>query len=120
MRPRATLNAPTNASRPAFITYVALALVLVAIFLTTSRTPALQEKASAGLRTDFAGLAFETLIDPTGLSQTAQIFANAVNWYYTNWRGMVFGILLGALVLSAWRVAPVSQLAQRIPAGTES
>lgn len=75
-------------------------LLLAAItlfFWTQSRFPALDEKAQMGQRTSFSAIAFDVLIpaqpDDPYLTRVAY---SAINWGYTNWKGMTFGLCFAA------------------------
>ena len=83
-------------------------LVILGVFLTFSRAPALDEKALMGARTDISGIAFDQLVV---VSQTdgviERVVRNSINWAYTNWKGMTFGLLFGATVLTLLRALPL-------------
>ncbi len=88
---------------------LAIALVIAVIFWTQSRVPALGEKAQAGERTSFSGIAFDVLY-PTTPAQpfVERVVKTAANWGYTNWKGMLFGFLLGAAFLSVFAALPTT------------
>jgi uncharacterized membrane protein YraQ (UPF0718 family) len=75
---------------------------LVAIFFwTQSRYPALNEKAAMGGDTNMNGIAFDQVLEwipNSGLLW--DITVNTVNWMYTNWKGMTFGVLFAACALT--------------------
>lgn len=75
---------------------------LVAIFFwTQSRYPALNEKAAMGGDTNMNGIAFDQVLEwlpNSGLLW--DITVNTVNWLYTNWKGMTFGVLFAACALT--------------------
>lgn len=78
-----------------------LAILIAGIFWSQSRIPALNEKAQMGLRTNFGDIAFEVVlpvVDEQALPE--RVFRGAVNWGYTNLRGMLFGLLFAAAMLS--------------------
>lgn len=54
-----------------------------------------------GSDTAIEAIGFDVLLS-TGSdnTKTSLILINTINWMYTNWRGMSFGLLLGALLLS--------------------
>lgn len=80
---------------------IAAAAITGYYFWIESRYPALSDKALMGDHTSISGLAFDTLVLVLPDSGIAwELLANAINWLYTNWRGMVFGILFGTLVLT--------------------
>lgn len=75
-------------------------LLLAAItlfFWTQSRFPALDEKAQMGQRTSFSSIAFDVLIpaEPDA-SYLTRVAYSAINWGYTNWKGMTFGLCFAA------------------------
>ena len=80
---------------------IAAALTVGYYFWFESRYPALSDKALMGDHTSISGLAFDTLVQVLPDSGIAwELLANAVNWLYTNWRGMVFGVLFGTLLMT--------------------
>jgi uncharacterized membrane protein YraQ (UPF0718 family) len=86
---------------------VLTAALLALVFWTQSRVPALNEKAQMGLRTQFNEIAFETIM-PVAAEQgfAERVLRSSVNWAYTNWKGMTFGLLFAAaalLILSSLR-----------------
>lgn len=87
-----------------------VAALILGTFLSVSRAPALDEKALMGTRTDVVGIAFEQLVEVSSSDHRAvRIAKHAVNWTYTNWRGMTFGILFGATILTLLRALPRGQ-----------
>ena len=68
----------------------ALALLVLVVFLSVSRAPALNDKAAMGTRTDITGIAFDQLLV---VSETEPVLLrigkNTVNWSYTNWKGQL-------------------------------
>lgn len=80
----------------------ALLTTAVAIFFwTQSRYPALNEKAAMGGDTNMNGIAFDQVLEwipNSGLLW--DITVNTVNWMYTNWKGMTFGVLFAACALT--------------------
>jgi uncharacterized membrane protein YraQ (UPF0718 family) len=92
----------------------AIALTIAAIFLSVSRGPALDQKAQMGLRTDISSIAFDIIFEVNEQQPYLErVFKSAVNWSYTNWKGMTFGILFGATVLSLMRSLPIWRLPGR-------
>ncbi len=84
-----------------------IALTIIAVFLSVSRAPALDQKARMGLRTDISSIAFETVLDVSDTDPWLErVLKSAVNWTWTNWKGMTFGILFGATLLSVVRALP--------------
>ena len=78
------------------------ALVLAALFWTTSRYPSLDEKAmmSGAIQLEYP-LGFEALIPyDDGAPLVERIAISTVNWVDTNKKGMVFGWLFGAAFLT--------------------
>lgn len=78
-----------------------IAVFIAVVFWTQSRVPALNEKAQMGLRTNFSTIAFDILL-PVSQDQAvpARIARTTVNWLYTNWKGMSFGLLFAAIALT--------------------
>ena len=77
------------------------AIVIAAVFWSQSRVPALNEKAQMGLRTNFSSIAFDILLPVTDQQPIAERVAKTtVNWLYTNWKGMTFGLLFAAAALT--------------------
>nr|WP_298930224.1 FG-GAP-like repeat-containing protein [uncultured Erythrobacter sp.] len=75
--------------------------LLVYVFWTGSRYPALNEKALMGGDTPMSGLAFDIVLDVFPNSPVWWEFtANVANWIVTNWKGMTFGVLFGAAMLT--------------------
>ena len=64
-----------------------------------------------GQRTDISSIAFD-IIYPIDDSQPylERVSKSAVNWSYTNWKGMTFGILFGATLLTLMRSLPIWRL----------
>ncbi len=86
--------------KPLFLTTL-LALIITSFFWFGSRYPDLDEKALMGNETQLAAIGFDTIVDvPSNASLAIQIPYNTLNWLYTNWRGMVFGLLMGAVLLT--------------------
>ncbi|MEP5152166.1 FG-GAP-like repeat-containing protein [Planktotalea sp.] len=76
-------------------------LALALVFWFGSRYPALNEKALMGGDAPLSGLAFDILFDifPDS-SLWWQFIANTFNWVYTNIKGMTFGVLFGAAIIT--------------------
>jgi uncharacterized membrane protein YraQ (UPF0718 family) len=81
---------------------VASATVLIALyFWTQSRYPALSGKAEMGGETPVTGISFDALVELLPTSGIAwEMAGNALNWLYTNWKGMTFGVMFGACALT--------------------
>ncbi len=89
----------------------AIALILLSVFLSQSRAPALDQKARMGLRTDISAIAFDTVFTVSREAPYLErVFKSAVNWSYTNWKGMTFGVLFGATLLTLMRSLPLWRL----------
>ena len=84
-----------------FIASLAITLFIATLFWSQSRVPALSEKAQTGDRTNLSAIAVD-IIYPTNPTQSypERVIKTAVNWSYTNWKGMTFGLLFGAAFLS--------------------
>ncbi|WP_438729358.1 FG-GAP-like repeat-containing protein [Parasphingorhabdus sp. DH2-15] len=80
----------------------AVALIALALFFwTQSRYPALNEKALMGGDTPLSGLSFDIIFDIFPNSPLWWEFvANIANWIFTNLKGMTFGVLFGAAMLT--------------------
>ncbi len=75
--------------------------VTAAFFWLSSRYPALNSKALMGGDTPMSGFAFDTLYEILpGTAFWWEVVANSINWIYTNLKGMTFGIVFGAGVLT--------------------
>lgn len=83
------------------IVALVIAVLIAAVFWSQSRIPALTEKAQMGLRTNFSSIAFDILI-PVAANEPAaeRVAKTTVNWLYTNWKGMTFGLLFAAIALT--------------------
>jgi uncharacterized membrane protein YraQ (UPF0718 family) len=80
---------------------IAALVGLAAIFWLSSRYPALNEKALMGGDTPLSGLSFDIairILPDSGI--VWEIIANTVNWISTNMKGMSFGVLFGAALLT--------------------
>lgn len=89
-----------SVNKPLTVT-IGLVLLLTAYFWLGSRYPDLDQKALMGGETQLAAIGFDTIVDiPANATLAWQIPYNTLNWMYTNWRGMTFGILLGGLLLT--------------------
>ncbi len=78
-----------------------LTLVVALFFWTQSRYPALSDKAEMGGSTAVQGIAFDEIVEflPSD-GMMWELAANTLNWMYTNWKGMTFGILFAACALT--------------------
>ena len=76
-------------------------MALAVFFWTQSRYPALNEKALMGGDTPMSGLSFDIVLDIFPNSPIWwEIIANIANWIFTNLKGMTFGVLFGAAMLT--------------------
>jgi uncharacterized membrane protein YraQ (UPF0718 family) len=78
-----------------------MAAALAGYFWSQSRIPALQQKAAMGGRTRMGNLGFEVLF-PAGAERSAfeAVWQTSIEWGVTNWRGMTFGVLFAAIVMT--------------------
>jgi uncharacterized membrane protein YraQ (UPF0718 family) len=84
-----------------FLFVAAFALLTAMIFWFGSRYPQLNEKAMMGANTHIEALSFDTIVDvPDDASLPRMLVGNSVNWIYTNRKGMTFGIIFGALLMT--------------------
>ncbi|MXO90820.1 FG-GAP-like repeat-containing protein [Pontixanthobacter aquaemixtae] len=80
---------------------IALTAFIALYFWTQSRYPALDEKAMMGGDTNMGGIAFDQIVEWLPNSGVLwEIAVNSVNWMYTNWKGMTFGVLFAACALT--------------------
>lgn len=92
---------------------ITLALLLMAIiafsFWTQSRMPALDSKAQMGQRTSISSIAFDTIleVDPEQIF-IQRVAYSSLNWAYTNWKGMSFGLLFASAFLTLLKNLPKS------------
>jgi uncharacterized membrane protein YraQ (UPF0718 family) len=77
------------------------ALAILIYFLSQSRMPGLEKKAAMGQRTVVHAIAFDTVydVDPAD-AWPLRVAQTTVNWWYTNWKGMTFGLLFAAAFLA--------------------
>jgi len=88
-------------NKKTFLLSLGLLLTIALLFWTQSRFPALDQKAQMGQRTHFSALAFDVLYPLSPEQNTVQrIFYSSINWGYTNWKGMTFGLAFAAAFLS--------------------
>ncbi|MFT4712332.1 MAG: uncharacterized membrane protein YraQ (UPF0718 family) [Candidatus Azotimanducaceae bacterium] len=76
-------------------------------FWSQSRGPALSEKSQLAERNNFSAIAFD-VIYPTHVDQpmAERVLKTTINWGYTNWKGMTFGLFFGVLALSLLQLHP--------------
>ncbi|OUR91271.1 hypothetical protein A9Q81_17975 [Gammaproteobacteria bacterium 42_54_T18] len=90
---------------------ISLAVVLMALialfFWTQSRFPALDTKAQMGQRTSISAIAFDVIL-PVSQEQPyiERVAKSAINWGYTNWKGMTFGLVFAAAFFTLLRLLP--------------
>jgi len=88
-------------SKKRMLIAIFMILVIAIFFWTQSRYPALNEKKSMGEMTITESLAFDVIWPINeGTPFYERVLASTVNWCYTNWKGMVFGLLIAAGVLT--------------------
>jgi uncharacterized membrane protein YraQ (UPF0718 family) len=84
-----------------FLLILLLSTAIALYFWTQSRYPSLDLKAQMGGDAPISGISFDTLIEVLPNSPLWwDLVANAINWTYTNWRGMTFGVLFAACALT--------------------
>ena len=90
---------------------ISLAVALMAFtalfFWTQSRFPALDTKAQMGQRTSISAIAFDVIL-PVSQEQPyiERVSKSAINWGYTNWKGMTFGLIFAAAFFTLLRLLP--------------
>jgi hypothetical protein len=84
-----------------------LIVIIATFFWSQSRVSALSEKAMMGDRTVFSGLAFDSLVTVSADdSFILRVAGSSLNWAYTNWKGMAFGLLMAAAFLVLFNLLP--------------
>jgi len=84
---------------------------VIGFFWGSSRVPDLNTKAIMGLRTNISAIAFDVVLPVTpGQRFLERVAKTTINWSYTNWKGMSFGLVLGAIFLSLLQSLPPSLL----------
>ena len=92
------------------LSLAALLMACLALyFWTQSRYPALDQKAQMGQRASISAIAFDTVVK-VDVSQpyTERVWRSSLNWGYTNWKGMTFGLLFAAAFITFLRLLPPS------------
>ncbi len=86
---------------------VALMALIALFFWTQSRFPALDTKAQMGQRTSISAIAFDVIL-PVSQEQPyiERVSKSAINWGYTNWKGMTFGLIFAAAFFTLLRLLP--------------
>tara|TARA_R110001599_G_scaffold337192_1_gene555384 strand:+ start:404 stop:3763 length:3360 start_codon:yes stop_codon:yes gene_type:complete len=94
------LNAMRGIDLRVVISGIAM-ITLAFLFWTGSRYPALTQKALMGGDTPLSGLSFDIILDVFPNSPIWwELVANMANWIMTNLKGMTFGVLFGAAMLT--------------------
>jgi len=76
-------------------------LTITLIFLLFSRNDALIGKMAMRDAIPTSGFSFDILINKSNADQfLTSIFIDFVNWCYSNWKGMVYGLLMGGALSS--------------------
>ncbi|OUS32412.1 hypothetical protein A9Q99_01085 [Gammaproteobacteria bacterium 45_16_T64] len=90
------------------ITFAVLLMTAIAVFFwTQSRFPALDTKAQMGQRTSISAIAFDVILPVVENAPFIErVGKSAVNWGYTNWKGMTFGLIFAAAFLTLLRLLP--------------
>lgn len=84
-----------------FILTLFLTALVAAYFWSSSRYPALNEKAMMGANTHIEAIGFDIFVTvPQDASTLKRILYNSLNWMYTNRKGMTFGVIFGALLMT--------------------
>jgi len=93
---------------------VLVAIAIALFFWSQSRVPALNQKAAMGERTIVGSLGFDIVLPVEDAFPWYQRIANtAVNWGYTNWKGMTFGLLFAAAIFVLLNYLPRQQFKSR-------
>ncbi len=78
-----------------------------AIFWSQSRIPQLDAKAGMGGRNSLRGLSFDPLlVVEEHMHWALRVLYTSLNWAHTNWKGMTFGLLLGAALMTLLAALP--------------
>ncbi len=90
------------------LSLAALLMACLALyFWTQSRYPALDQKAQMGQRASISAIAFDTVIKvDVAQPYTERVWRSSLNWGYTNWKGMTFGLLFAAAFITFLRLLP--------------
>lgn len=90
------------------LSLAALLMVCIALlFWTQSRYPALDQKAHMGQRATISAIAFDTIVK-VDVTQPylERVWRSSLNWGYTNWKGMTFGLLFAAAFITLLHLLP--------------
>jgi len=84
------------------VLFTSLLLLMLAVgFWSGSRVPALNEKATMGTEIDFNNLGFNTVFDVQADDPVVKRIAyTTVNWVDTNKKGMAFGLMFAAAIMT--------------------
>lgn len=94
--------------------HAVLLLFTVLYFWTQSRYPALSDKAYYGDRNRQTGISYDQVIPRADTDPWMhRVYAGTINWYYTNWKGMTFGLIFAALLLSLFNFLRLPQFRNR-------
>lgn len=90
------------------LSLAALLMACLALyFWTQSRYPALDQKAQMGQRASISAIAFDTVVKvDVAQPYTERVWRSSLNWGYTNWKGMTFGLLFAAAFITFLRLLP--------------
>ena len=93
---------------PVSIMLMTLLIGGTTFFWSQSRIPALDQKAQMAERNNISAIAFD-IAYPIHADQpiVERVAKTTVNWVYTNWKGMIFGLFFGVLVLSLMQLHPL-------------
>jgi len=84
-----------------FLLTLLVLLGVGAYFWSQSRYPALDHKALMGAETHFEAIGFDTFLPmPENAGTARRIYVNSVNWMWTNRKGMTFGMVFGAVLMT--------------------
>ena len=85
----------------------AMLVVIALLFWSQSRLPDLAEKVHLGPHTKISAIGFDTILAVQEQSPFYERVAfTTVNWLYTNWEGMTFGLLFAAGCLTLLKCFP--------------
>jgi uncharacterized membrane protein YraQ (UPF0718 family) len=84
-----------------FLLTLLVLLGVAAYFWSQSRYPQLDHKALMGAETQFEAIGFDTLLPmPENAGLVRRIYVNSANWMWTNRKGMTFGVIFGAVLMT--------------------
>lgn len=97
-----------------YVLHGILILITVLYFWTQSRYPALDNKMFMGTRNILTGISFDNIWDVAdNANYVERMAAGTVNWYYTNWKGMTFGLIFSVLTLSLFSFVQIPYIKYR-------